>query len=110
MNKILADALAQLNAVLAAGIIIVGFIVGGRMDINHTGVFDLGGALLGATVGGLVAVLVCGWLALFIDIRNELVRIRKGDANADSGSAPFDRFAPNSIAATIRGNTISRGA
>jgi hypothetical protein len=96
MNKVLADGVGALNGFFAAVIILIGFLAG-----IHGGTPE---AVVTCTIiGFLVAVMLCGLIALFVDIRNELVRIRKGDANAATGSG----YAPNSIAAAIRGNTGS---
>lgn len=68
MNRFLASALSVGNALLAWVIILVSTLVGGLNE-------DFGGLvgfLGGLVVGGMLAILVCGALALLIDIRNSL--------------------------------------
>ncbi len=69
MNKMLVEAVSMINALLA-----VLFIGGGAIaGLDYAGG---GGLFVGLLVGFLVAVAVCGILAIFIEIRNELISIR----------------------------------
>ena len=83
MNKFLASSLAVLNGMLAVIIILVssllGFGYGSWSGLLFGVQGDLGplGGVLGGIIGVFVAVIVCGTLALFIDMRNELAQIRK---------------------------------
>ena len=69
MNKFLADSLGWLNAVLAIVIVLAGWALG------LLGTQDFWGAIVGAVGGFLVAVLICGVLAVLISIHNELKAI-----------------------------------
>lgn len=83
MNKLLASSLAVLNGALAVIIVLVGSLSGFGYGSWFGLVFgvqhDWGplGGMLGGIIGAFVAVIVCGTLALLIDIRNELAQIRK---------------------------------
>ncbi len=68
MNRFLASALGVGNALLAWVIILAPAFVGGYHEDFGGFVGFLGGLVL----GGMLAVLVCGALALLIDIRNSL--------------------------------------
>lgn len=65
MNRFLARALSAANALLAWVIILAPALVGGNFEGSL-------GFLGGLFLGGLLAILVCGSLALLIDIRNSL--------------------------------------
>jgi hypothetical protein len=68
MNRFLADALGKLNALIAGVIILLGVIIGLASLFSQSGGFFI---MLGSILGSIVvAVLVCGLLALVIDIRN----------------------------------------
>jgi hypothetical protein len=72
MNKLLAGAIRFLNGFFAVLFVIVGAVAGATFpqgSPTH--------ALIGAIVGFVVALLACGLLALFIEIRTELIRIRE---------------------------------
>jgi hypothetical protein len=69
MNRFLANAVGFINALIAIVLILVGTVIGS----NQGG----GGMVLGFIGGLLLAIFVCGLLALAIEIRNELVQIRK---------------------------------
>ncbi len=71
MNQFLANALGQLNA-LAAVVIMLGAAVAGGFAMTDS---PLGGAILGLTGGFLLAIVVCGLLALIITIQNTLESI-----------------------------------
>lgn len=70
MNKLLAGTIRTLNGLIAVLLVISGgataAALGGR------GLSILGGLILGF----LVAVLICGVLAILIEIRSELIKIR----------------------------------
>lgn len=69
MNKMLVEAVSMINALLA-----VLFIGGGAIaGLGYAGGVGL---IVGLLAGFLVAVAVCGILAIFIEIRNELISIR----------------------------------
>jgi hypothetical protein len=68
MNRLLAGALANLNAALAIFIILAAVVVGAAAR----GAFGL---LVGALFGFAVALLVCGALAVVLDIRASLREI-----------------------------------
>ena len=69
MNRFLANVIGAANSAIAFIIIGAGTLVGLTRGPD--------GALLGFVVGFVVALLVCGLLALVIDMHNELVLIRK---------------------------------
>lgn len=79
MNKFLASTVAWMNAILAIFIVVAGVAAGGNAYGGE-------GAVLGAIAGIVVAVLICGLLALVVDIRNELVLIRN-ELRAQTGRA-----------------------
>lgn len=73
MNKFLADALSLLNAILAILITLGGGVISFVIaDANEVlaGIFGLAG-------GFLAAVLICGLLALLIQIKDELVLLNE---------------------------------
>ena len=73
MNKFLADALSLLNSILAVLITLGGGVIFFVMaDANEVfaGIFGLAG-------GFLAAVLICGLLAVLIQIKNELVLLNQ---------------------------------
>jgi membrane associated rhomboid family serine protease len=72
MNKVLAAAIRFLNGVIAIILVIVGAVVGAAFP-QGSPIY----ALIGAIVGFVVALLACGLLALFIEIRTELIKIRE---------------------------------
>jgi len=71
MNKVLASALSFLNGLLAFGLVMGGTIAGAYFYEGRPK-----GLILGYLAGSFAAVVVCGFLALIIEIRNELVLIR----------------------------------
>jgi hypothetical protein len=79
MNRFLANAVGFLNALVAIIIIVVGAVAGAKY-----GDFYL---VIGAVIGLAAAILICGLLALAVDIRNELVQIRKALTNTALGRA-----------------------
>lgn len=69
INKFLADGLAALNALLALLIVLGGIVAG----LAYGG---LVGVVAGVVVGMLIAIIVCGALALVVDIREDLAAVR----------------------------------
>jgi hypothetical protein len=70
MNDVLADILEALNALLA--LVLLGapaVIVVVRYGMDYL--------VIGLLLGAALSLVICGFLALFIAIRRELVRIRK---------------------------------
>jgi hypothetical protein len=72
MNKVLAGAIRFLNGFIAIILVIVGAVVGATFPQGSPTY-----ALIGAIVGFVIALLACGLLALFIEIRTELIKIRE---------------------------------
>ena len=70
LNQFLANALGRLNALAAVVIILGAAVAGGAMPDS-----PLVGAILGLIGGFLLAIVVCGLLALIITIQNILERI-----------------------------------
>ena len=66
MNRLLADILKFLNGAVAIVLILLGGMVGAQMGRVVEGFF----------VGACGAVLICGFVALLIDIRSLLVELR----------------------------------
>ena len=81
MNKILAATIRFLNGFLALFIIaacaIAGRQYGVMMRLHGDGLDATTGLVAGLFVGFVAAVVVCGFLALFIEMRSELIRIRE---------------------------------
>jgi hypothetical protein len=75
MNRFLADALKAANGLAALLVIVVATLAGagssGRMNIS-----TIAGGVMGLLIGTVISVLVFGALALIIDMRSELIRIR----------------------------------
>ena len=67
MNKFLADALSYINALIAFLIIVVPAFAAGASEGSPLA-FVLGGA-----AGLILAILICGTLALLLNIRDEIV-------------------------------------
>jgi hypothetical protein len=76
MNRLLAGAIRFLNGFLAIIFVIVGAVAGATFPQGSPTY-----ALIGAIVGFVVALLACGLLALFIEIRTELIKIREALEN-----------------------------
>lgn len=68
MNAFLAEIVRYCNALLAVTLIIGGAIIGEGMGVSW---------LVGLIVGFLLSVFLCGLLAIFISMRNELILIRQ---------------------------------
>lgn len=78
MNRFLAGALGAGNALLAWVIILVPALVGSY----HEDFGGIIGFLGGLILGGMLAIVVCGSLALLIDIRNSLRELCKKQGSA----------------------------
>jgi len=70
MNEILADILEALNALLA--LVLLG--APAVIAVTSYGMDYLG---IGLLLGAALSLIICGFLALFIAMRRELVKIRK---------------------------------
>ena len=82
MNKLLAGSLSILNALLAVAFVVAGAIAGYlRFGDDPLPIW------LGGGVGLVVAVVFCGLLAVFLDMRSELIELRKAAATAQSAQA-----------------------
>ena len=81
MNKVLAATIRFLNGFLALFIIaacaFAGRQYGAVMGLHSNGLDSTLGLVAGLFVGFVAAVVVCGFLALFIEMRSELIRIRE---------------------------------
>ena len=81
MNKVLAATIRFLNGFLAIFIIaacaIAGRQYGAVMGLHGNGLDATTGLVVGLVVGFVAAVVVCGFLALFIEMRSELIKIRE---------------------------------
>jgi len=66
VNRILANAVGYLNALVAIALIVTGSLI-----------FAPDNYLVGAIIGFIGALIVCGLIALFIDMRIELIQIRE---------------------------------
>jgi hypothetical protein len=84
MNRILAEGVRLLNGFIAFLLVAFGALAGalGAETSGGSGVR----VILGAILGFLVAIVVCGILATFIEIRSELVAIRQALARDDAGT------------------------
>ena len=70
MNSLLANTIGLLNGLLALFFIIAGALIG-QSQLEGMGL------IVGLVVGFILAVVVCGILAIFISMRDELIEIRK---------------------------------
>ena len=73
MNRLLAEAAGVLNGFLAIVLIVVGAVFGYAALPNNPGV----GVVVGLIVGFIVASIACGVVALVVEMRGELIRIRE---------------------------------
>ncbi len=71
MNRLLSGTVGFLNGLLAIIVVIGGAVVG--TAFMHAVV----GFVVGGILGLIAAAIICGFLALVIEIRTELVRIRE---------------------------------
>ena len=78
MNSLLASIVGFLNGFLALLFIIGGAIIGDEYDplLEGFGLEGLG-LPLGLIIGVILAIVVCGILAIFVSMRNELMAIRR---------------------------------
>ena len=83
MNKLLAESVRFLNGLVAILLIVIGAMAG-RIGAAQSFGNPEGGMIIGALLGFIVAVMFCGLLATFIEIRNELVAIRQALARNDA--------------------------
>ena len=77
MNRWLASGLGRLNGLMAFLLILAGLVVGitsGGQPGSSAG-FAMG--LIGAVIGGFLAILLCGFLAILIDMKDTLHRIEE---------------------------------
>ena len=70
MNSLLANTIGVLNGLLALFFVIVGALIG-QSQLEGMGL------IVGLVLGFILAVVVCGILAIFISMRDELIEIRK---------------------------------
>jgi len=81
MNKVLAATIRFLNGFLALFIVaacgIAGRQYGVMMGLHGNGVDATTGLVAGLFVGFVAAIVICGFLALFIEMRSELIKIRE---------------------------------
>jgi hypothetical protein len=75
MNKFLADSVAAMNAAMAMFFIVIGAVGGTQLGYPNNPVLIF--TLLGTVGGLLIAIVFCGFIAVLVEIREELIRIRK---------------------------------
>lgn len=73
MNKILAETIGMLNAVIAGFLLIAGGIAVIAAAMNNGGILAL---IFGFAAVIVFTVLICGFIALLVSIRQELQAIR----------------------------------
>jgi hypothetical protein len=71
MNRLLSGTVGILNGLLAIILVIGGAVIGTAF------IHAVVGFVLGGIIGLILAAIICGFLALLIEIRSELVRIRE---------------------------------
>lgn len=71
MNRLVSGTVGFLNGLIAISLVIGGAVIG--TAFTHAAV----GFVVGGIIGLIVAAIICGFLALVIEIRSELVRIRE---------------------------------
>ena len=77
MNKFLSKALPVVNAIIAVLITYLGGTAGAAFA-DITGAATIGiGAIVGLFLGLVLAILICGIVALFINIRDEIILANK---------------------------------
>ena len=81
MNKVLAATIRFLNGFLALFLVVIGAALGRQyglvMGLHGNSLDASTGAAIGVIGGFVAAVVICGILALFIEMRSELIRIRE---------------------------------
>ena len=70
MNDVLADILEALNALLALVLL-------GAPAVIVVGSYGMDYLVIGLLLGAALSLVICGFLALFIAMRRELVKIRQ---------------------------------
>ncbi len=73
MNKLLASALGYLNGLLAIVLVVGGGLAG---EALRQTIGEPSAIIWGLSLGMFLAIVVCGLVAVFISMRNELVAIR----------------------------------
>lgn len=98
MNTLLANALSALNSGVAVVLVFVGVGIGAKVSD-----YSAAGLLVGWVLGCLMAIFLCGFLAILLDIRNLLSRM--ADQDGDPSPAlraptlhPFRNTVPASVA------------
>ena len=86
MNKFLASSIGYLNGFLAVAIILMsGFGLRNAAQAQGATLEAANGALLfGLLLGLVLAVMLCGVLAVFVEIRREVVAIREAVAKQNA--------------------------
>lgn len=79
MNKLLARGVAFLNELIAFVIIVVGTMLG-TVELHVLGL------VTGAIFGFIVALIVTGLIALFIEMHDELIKIRRAPEQSGSNA------------------------
>mgnify|MGYP001168955488 CR=1 FL=1 len=84
MNNLLASVAGFLNGLLALTFVIGGALIGSALNYKIEGMGDwLGyniqgmGTIYGLCTGLIIALIVCGFIAIFVSMRNELKEIRR---------------------------------
>ena len=80
MNRLLATTVGFLNGLLALILIIGGAAIGHYLNdqlVNYGVQVSNYGGVFGFFIGVMLAIIICGWLAIFISMRNELIEIRR---------------------------------
>ena len=87
MNSLLASTVGFLNGFLALIFIIGGTAIGHYLNdqlVNYGVQVSNYGGIFGFVIGVMIAIIICGWLAIFISMRNELIEIRRLLSSATS--------------------------
>ena len=83
MNSFLATAAGFVNAIVALGLIVVCTMAGYNFSFPFPGI-GLFSGLFGFVVGCTLAAFFCGFLAVLVDVRQELIEIRRLLSNEQS--------------------------
>lgn len=73
MNKLLAEGLSAFNALLALALTVISAVAGGAR-------WGAEGLFVGFLIGCAIAIVICGTLAIFVDMRSELIASRSAIA------------------------------